>query len=93
MAYGAGAYERRSAPGLDLVPITPSDDVTTANEWKSLRIYNTNTVTKALSFVTFAGETRHIKVPPGLSFEPTVVKNVLDAGTDQADLEIHGYVD
>lgn len=91
--YGKGAYERRSAPGVDLLPITPNDDNALASVCNALRIYNTADAAKSLSFKTsLAGTTRTISVPPGLSVEPVVVTHVLDTGTDQADLQIHGYV-
>jgi hypothetical protein len=76
-----------------MFPITPSDTDELPRVCKSIRIWNPDTVSHTVTFVTTAGDTVTVTVPANsLWVEPAVVKQVTVAGTN-ALLVIHGYSD
>jgi hypothetical protein len=73
--------------------ITPSDTDELARVCKSIRIWNPDTVSHTVSFVTSGGDTVTVTVPANSVWtEPAVVKKVLTTGTNGL-LVIHGYSD
>jgi hypothetical protein len=73
--------------------ITPDDGNELVRVCKSLRIWNPDAASHAVTFVTTGGDTVTVTVPANsVWIEPAVIKQVLLTGTN-ALLVLHGYSD
>lgn len=73
--------------------IAPSDTDELSRVCKSIRIWNPDAASHAITFVTVGGDTVTVTVPANSVWtEPAVIKQVLLTGTN-ALLVIHGYSD
>lgn len=76
------------APGIDLIPVTPSDDTDLATEGRGIRCKPVTGTAGDLAFITIAGQTRTTEIDVGETLV-VGVRRILDTGTTATGLEVY----